>query len=296
MNDAAANRSNHRSSNRSKRALDGLHPRGRPFLKMHGLRNHFVIVDGRETPYRPERAEIVRICDPEIGVGGDQLVVIEPADGAADAFMRLFNVDGREVEACGNATRCVAWLLMEESVCDDVTIETLAGMLECRRVADRRVSCDMGRVSVRWNDVPLAEERDTLYLDLTAGALSEPAALNVGNPHAVFFVDDVDTVDLASIAPAIQENPLFPEQVNVGAAQLIDDSHLKLIVYERGAGLTTACGSGACAAAYAALARGLTASKRITVSLPGGDVDIEITEDVHAIMSGPVAYCFGGYL
>ena len=296
MNDAAANRANHRSNNRSEQTLNGLHPRGRPFLKMHGLRNHFVIVDGRETPYRPERSEIVRICDAQIGVGGDQLVVIEPAAGAADAFMRLFNVDGREVEACGNATRCVAWLLMEESKCDDVKIETLAGILECRRVADRRVSCDMGRVSMRWNDVPLAEKRDTLHLDLTAGPLSEPAALNVGNPHAVFFVDDVDAVDLASIAPVIQENPLFPEQVNVGVAQFVDDSHLKLVVYERGAGLTMACGSGACAAAYAALARKLTVSKRITVTLPGGDVEITITGDDHAIMSGPVAFCFSGYL
>ena len=292
MNDAAANR----PSTRSDQHPNGLRPRGRPFLKMHGLRNHFVIVDGRETPYRPGLAEIVRICDPEIGVGGDQLVVIEPAGGAADAFMRLFNVDGREVEACGNATRCVAWLLMEESNCDGVKIETLAGILECRRVAEWQVSCDMGRISMRWNDVPLAEERDTLHLDVTAGALSEPAALNVGNPHAVFFVDDVDAVDLASIAPAIQENPLFPEQVNVGVAQLIDDSHLKLIVYERGAGLTMACGSGACAAAYAALARNLTASKRITVTLPAGDVEITITGDDHAIMAGPVAFCFSGYL
>lgn len=284
------------NADRPVKRMTDVHPRGRPFLKMHGLRNHFVIVDGRQTPYRPEVAEIVRICDPEIGVGGDQLVVIEPAGSAADAFMRLFNVDGREVEACGNATRCVAWLLMEESMSDKTRIETLAGVLDCRRGAGREVSCDMGRVSMQWRDVPLAQERDTLHLDLTAGVLSDPAVLNVGNPHAVFFVDDVDAVDLGAIAPAIQKNPLFPDEVNVGVAQVIDDSHLKLIVYERGAGLTTACGSGACAAAYAAIARRLIAAKRVTVSLPAGDVGITITGDDHAIMSGPVAYCFSGCL
>ena len=267
---------------------------GRDFVKMHGLRNHFVIVDARVTPFRPTVNQIVGICDPKVGVGGDQLVVIEPGSGTADVFMRLYNVDGREAEACGNATRCVAWHLMEELDRPTVTIETLAGLLECRRLGDRQVSCDMGRVSLRWQDVPLSMAQDTLKLDLTVGALSHPTALSVGNPHAVFFVDDIDAVDLVRLAPAVQNDRRFPEQVNVGVAQLVDADTIRLAVYERGAGLTEACGSGACAAAFAARARGLTTSRDITVQLPAGNVRIELKDGDRAIMSGPVDYCFSG--
>lgn len=264
---------------------------------MHGLGNHFVIVDGRIAPYRPCTEEIVRICDPRIGIGAEQLVVIEtPSAGGADAFMRLYNVDGREVEACGNALRCVAWLWMEETGEREVRIETLAGILACRRTADKRVSCDMGRISLAWRDVPLSRQADTLHLEFVAGPLCDPVALNVGNPHVVFFVDDIDAIDLTALAPSIQHDVLFPDQVNVGIAELKDAGALRLVVYERGAGLTTACGSGACAAAYAARARGLTTSNIITVSMPAGAVDIEITDNDHAIMSGPVAFCFSGYL
>lgn len=269
---------------------------GRPFIKMHGLRNHFVIVDARLTPFSPAVDDIVRICDPAVGVGCDQLVVVEPGKGAADVFMRLYNVDGREVEACGNATRCVAWLLLEETGLDRVNVETLAGVLLCRRAGPLSVSCDMGRVSSVWSDVPLSEKRDTLSLDLTVGPLSGPTALNVGNPHAVYFVDDVDAVELESLGPAVQQNALFPEQVNVGVASMLDDNHMRLRVYERGAGLTQACGSGACAAAFAARARQLTTARSITVTLPAGDVGIDIRDDDHAIMTGPVAYCFSGRL
>ncbi len=270
-------------------------PGGRPFIKMHGLRNHFVIVDGRETPYRPDTPEIVRLCDGQIGVGADQLVVIEPPRAAgADAFMRLYNVDGREVEACGNATRCVAWLLMEEADDSSVAIETLAGVLECRRNGELAVSCDMGRISADWREVPLAEERDTLHLEIGHGSLRDGVATSVGNPHVTFFVDDVDAVDLVSVAPAIQRNPLFPEEVNVGVARIADDGSIQLRVYERGAGLTQACGSGACAAAFAARARGLIDHHRIRVMMPAGAVEITLAADDRAVMSGPVAYCFRG--
>jgi diaminopimelate epimerase len=287
------------SADRQKTALhnsDDVRDQGRAFIKMHGLRNHFVIIDGRQAAYTPGRADIVRICDPQVGVGGDQLVVIETADSRADAFMRLFNVDGREVEACGNATRCVAWLLLEEKGVDRIQLETLAGVLDCHRVGDRQVACDMGRISMLWSDVPLSEECDTLGLDLAAGPLQTPSALSVGNPHAVFFVDSLETIDLAALAPAIQQNPLFPQQVNVGVAELLDKRHIRLMVYERGAGLTQACGSGACAAAFAARARQLTAEKRITVTLPAGNVIIEIRDNDHAIMTGPVDFCFSGRL
>jgi len=275
----------------------GKRPSGRFFVKMHGLRNHFVITDARTAPYRPDEQEIVRICDPQTGVGGDQLIVIEQArDPGADVFMRILNVDGREAEACGNATRCVAWLLMEEQKTDQVIVETLAGPLECKRTGSMQVSCAMGRVSMAWRDIPLAEERDTCHLDISFGPLSDAVALAIGNPHVVFFVDDLDVVDIEAIAPQIQAHPLFPNQVNVGVAQMTSEDGMRLSVYERGAGLTTACGSGACVAAYAALARGLTDRKKMTIEMPAGAVDIEITDAGMAIMTGPVAYCFSGYL
>lgn len=275
----------------------GKTPAGRFFVKMHGLRNHFVITDAREDAYRPDDEEIIRICDPQTGVGADQLIIIEPPRApGADVFMRILNVDAREVEACGNATRCVAWLMMEQRNSDAITVETLAGTLDCRRAGPMQVSCAMGRVTMDWRAIPLAEERDTCHLDIEFGPLSDAVALAVGNPHVVFFVDELDAIDLESLAPQIQQHSLFPNQVNVGVAQMIDEDRLRLAVYERGAGLTTACGSGACVAAYAALARGLTDSRTMTVEMPAGQVTIEITGDGTAIMTGPVAYCFSGYL
>lgn len=275
----------------------GRPPIGRFFIKMHGLKNHFVITDARENPYRPDDKEIIRICDPQTGVGADQLIIMEPArDSSADVFMRILNIDAREVEACGNATLCVAWLIMEEQKRDAVTVETLAGLIECRRAGAMRVSCAMGQVTMDWRRIPLAEERDTCHLDLQFGPLHDAAALAIGNPHVVFFVDDLDDIDLATIAPRIQQHSLFPNQVNVGVAQMLGDERLRLKVFERGAGLTTACGSGACVAAYAALARGLTDARTITVEMPAGAVTIDITDDGTAVMTGPVAYSFCGYL
>ena len=264
---------------------------------MHGLENHFVIVDGRDEPFRPDDQEIMRICNPKTGVGGDQLIIIEPArDSGADAFMRILNVDAREVEACGNATRCVAFLLLEESGRDAVVVETLAGPLACSRAGSGAISCAMGRVTMEWQQIPLAEERDTRHIDLSFGPLSDGAALAIGNPHIVFFVDDLDAIDIESIAPQIQQHPLFPNQVNVGVAQMTSGDAMRLAVYERGAGLTSACGSGACVAAYAALARGLTDRKTMTVEMTAGPVGIEIKDDGTAVMTGPVAFCFSGYI
>ena len=271
--------------------------RGRPFVKMHGLRNHFVITDARGDEYRPGKEEIERICDPQVGVGADQLIVIEDATSeASDVFMRIYNVDGREVEACGNATRCVAWLVLEETQRHSVVVETVAGPLECERAGDMRVGCGMGRIDMDWRAIPLAEERDTLYLDIECPGLDSPVALNIGNPHVVFFVDDVSGVDLASIAPGIQRNQLFPNGVNVGIAEMRSETEMRLVVYERGAGLTTACGSGACVAVFAARARGLTSEDRMTVVMPAGAVEIALHNDGSAVMTGPVAFSFSGCL
>ncbi len=268
---------------------------GRRFTKMHGLRNHFVIVDAREDSFSPSRNEIVRICDPAIGVGADELIIVEQSESGADAFMRILNGDGREVEACGNALRCVAWLLFEESGKDDVVVETLAGQLPCRRVGDMQVRAAMGKICMDWQSVPLSEECDTLHIGISSGALEDPVALNVGNPHAVFFVNDIDDMDMESDAPAIQENILFPDGVNVTAAQVLSSRKMRSIVYERGAGLTMACGSAACAAVFAARKRGLTDATEVEVELPGGIVRIEIQEDDTAMMTGPVAYSFRGH-
>lgn len=269
---------------------------GTPFVKMHGAQNEFVIIDAREGAFEPSHDEIVEICDPKAGVGADELIVIEPATSGADAFMRIFNVDGREVEACGNATRCVAWILFEEDGSDQLVIETLAGGLVCQRAGDKQVSATMGRVSMDWQTIPLAEQRDTLHLDLVSGALSDPVALNVGNPHAVFFVNNLDNVDVATDAPPIQQNDLFPNGVNVGVAQILSPEKMRLVVYERGAGLTMACGSGACAAVFAAQQRGLTDSSKMQVELPGGIVTIEVRDDDTAVMTGPIEHSYSGNL
>lgn len=267
---------------------------GRPFIKMHGLRNHFVIVDVRDEPWRPEAATVAAICDGQAGVGADQLILVEPSD-TATAFMRILNTDGREAEACGNATRCVAWLLMQELGRDDLALETRAGRLACARVGDE-VRCEMGRVHRDWQRIPLARECDTLALPVQSGPLEKPVAVNVGNPHAVFFVPDIAAIDIARHAPAVQQDPLFPNRVNVGVAEVVSERHLRLAVYERGAGLTMACGSGACAAVYAAAERGLIPTRDMVVSLPGGDVQVQIRDDDVAVMTGPVAVAYSGRL
>lgn len=264
---------------------------------MHGLKNHFVITDGRNEDYRPAREEIIRLCDVQTGIGGDQLLIIQPPgdNTKAAAFLRILNVDGREVEACGNATRCVAWLLMEEAGSDEVVLQTLAGLIECHKSGDHGVSCAMGKPSMAWQEVPLSEEQDTRHITLQDTPLTDGVALNIGNPHIVFFVDDLASIDIETVAPGIQKDSLFPDEVNVGIAAMTSSNNMNLQVYERGAGLTTACGSGACAAVYAAQLRGLTDKNKMTVTMPAGDMEIEIRDDGMAIMTGPVAFCFSGY-
>ncbi len=275
----------------------GLIPLGRPFVKMHGLRNDFVIVDGREKPYTPCVTEIIRICDRHEGIGADELLVIEPpqSDGPY-AFMRIINTDGREVEACGNATRCIGWLLMRESGSEEVIIETRGGVLACRLVGEKQVSVEMGRVRTDWHEIPLSHEMDTLHLKIGEGPLQDPVGMNIGNPHAVFFVEDLDAVNLALYGLKLQKDPLFPEEANIGAAQLVDAKTLRLSVWERPGTLTTACGTGACVAVAAAHRRGLTTEKCMTVIMPAGSVEIELKESGLAVMTGPVETCYAGYL
>lgn len=270
-----------------------------PFRKMHGLGNDFVVLDARraDLPITPARA--AAIADRRRGIGCDQFIVLEPASGGAEVFMRIRNPDGSEAGACGNATRCIASLVAAESGRERVTIRTVAGDLPAERLPDGRGRdlwrVGMGPARLGWREVPLAREMDTLHLPLSRAPVSDPAACSMGNPHATFFVPDLDAVPLAEIGPALEHDPLFPARANIGVAQVLSPGHIRLAVWERGAGLTLACGSGACAALVNAARRGLT-GRRATVSLPGGDLVIEWREDGHVLMTGPVATAFTGEL
>ena len=278
-----------------------LFKKGHPFIKMHGLRNDFIIVDARHTSFSPSAFEIQRICDRREGVGGDELLIVEPpssSDTASDiaAFVRIINPDGREAEACGNASRCIGWLLMKERGMKSVSFRTLGGRLRCLLTGEKKVSVGMGQLRTAWQEIPLAREMDSLHLDIGTGPLHDPVGMNIGNPHAVFFVNDIDHIDLEAYGSILQQDPLFPEEANIGVAQMIDSRTMKLAVWERPGALTTACGSGACAAVGAALRRGLTDQRKIEVIMPAGSMEIEIDENNQATMTGPVETCYAGFL
>jgi diaminopimelate epimerase len=271
---------------------------GRPFLKMNGLGNDFVVVETRSAPFAPTAEEVRAIADRASGVGCDQLIVIEPAEGA-DARVRFWNADGEEVGACGNGTRCVGWLLMQSSGKNHAEIESQAGRLIATRAGERLVSVDMGQPRLDWRDIPLAEAHDTAALEVPlydhASLMAPPGCVSMGNPHVVFFVPDVMAIPVARIGPAIERHPLFPQHVNVGFAEIQDRDRIRLRVWERGAGLTKACGTGACAALVAAARRDLTA-RDATVVVDGGELHIAWTADDHVIMTGPAAVDFAGEL
>jgi diaminopimelate epimerase len=267
-----------------------------PFRKMHGLGNDFVVIDGRAQALALDDELARRIADRRTGVGCDQLILIEPPrSGLADVFMRIRNPDGGEVEACGNATRCVASLLMAEKRQDHVVIETVAGLLDAEAAADGRIAVDMGPAKLDWRDIPLAEPKDSLHLGIALGQLSDPVGVNIGNPHAVFFVADAEAVDLAALGPPLERHALFPARANIEVAQVLARDRIRMRVWERGAGITRACGTGACAALVAAARRGLT-DRRATVVLDGGELEIEWLRDGHVMMTGPVATAFTGTL
>jgi len=266
------------------------------FTKMHGLGNDFVVLDGRDVPVPMDAAGARAIGDRRTGVGFDQLLIMEPAkNGAADLFMRIMNPDGSDAEACGNGTRCVAAWVMAETGADELKIETVAGVLEASMGADGLVTVDMGPANLDWREIPLAVEADTLHLGIENGPLKDPVAVNVGNPHMVFFVDDAEAVDMAALGPELEHHPLYPERTNVEAASLMGPNKLRMRVWERGAGITRACGSGTCATAVAAHRRGLT-GRRVEVILDGGPLTIEWRDDGHVLMTGPVATSFEGTL
>ena len=264
------------------------------FIKMHGLGNDFVVIDARNHRLDIGEAAARRIADRHTGVGCDQVIVIETAaNGGADAFMRIRNSDGGEVAACGNAARCVAELLMREKGVPRLTLATRAGLLAAERGAGGAVAVDMGPARTGWQDIPLSRAMDTLHLPVALGPLADPVAVSMGNPHAVFFVPDAAAIDLAALGPKLEHHELFPERANIGVAQILSPGRIRLRVWERGAGLTLACGTGACAALVAASRRGLAGCKAELV-LDGGALAVEWREDNHVVMSGPVATSFSG--
>ncbi|MEL6877042.1 MAG: diaminopimelate epimerase [Pseudomonadota bacterium] len=258
-----------------------------PFIKMHGLGNDFVVLDAREAELPPVTEGFARaIADRRRGIGCDQLIVLSPS-ATHDFQMRIFNSDGGEVEACGNASRAVALLHGEAAV-----VETAGGAISLQP-HNGGASVDMGTPRFEWQDIPLDYAMDTAAMPMAWGHLENPVAVNVGNPHVVFFVEDADAVDLATLGPEIEHDPVFPERVNVNVAGLLGPDHLKLRVWERGAGLTRACGTGACATAVAAAKRGIT-GRDVMVSLPGGDLQISWRDDDTILMTGPATEAFRG--
>lgn len=274
-----------------------------PFLKMNGLGNDFVVLDARAGAPRLTTAEIARLGDRATGIGFDQMVTIEASPAGATAFMRIDNCDGTEVSACGNATRCVGRILMGETGLGAVTIETRAGLLKAfAGAAPEEVTVDMGEPRLKWDEIPLAEPfADTRAIELQIGPidapiLHSPGVVSMGNPHAIFFVEDVDAYDLARIGPMLEHHPMFPERANISLVAVVGPDHLKQRVWERGAGLTLACGTGACAAAVAAI-RTRRVGRVVRVSLPGGDLVIAWREaDNHVMMTGPTTLDFRGVI
>ena len=256
------------------------------FHKMHGLGNDFVVIDARAQPVTMSPARARALADRRTGIGCDQVILLRPSK-SADARMQTWNPDGSEVEICGNATRAVALLLGKAA-----TLETAARTVEIIPQAGGATT-DMGVPRFSWDAIPLAYAMDTRAMPVGWDALQSPAAINVGNPHVVFFVDDLAAVDLATLGPVIEHDPLFPQRINVNVAQVTGPHSLDLRVWERGTGLTRACGTGACATAVAGI-RSKRVASPVSVTLPGGELHIEWAPDETIRMTGPAAQVFIG--
>jgi diaminopimelate epimerase len=258
-----------------------------PFIKMHGLGNDFVVLDARDNAVPTMGSALAAaLADRKTGIGCDQLILLEPSD-KADLRMRIFNADGGEVESCGNAARAVGLLHGAPAL-----IETLAGVI-ATTPAGAGIEVDMGEPRFGWDEVPLAYAMDTLAMPVGWEGLENPSAVNVGNPHVIFFVADICAADLTRLGPLVEHDPLFPQRVNVNVATVTAHDKIRLRVWERGVGETRACGTGACATAIAAMRRGLC-DRRVTVTLTGGPLQIEWNAGGHIIMTGSAAESFRG--
>jgi len=260
---------------------------------MHGLGNDFIVVDARAGALPLSPIRIAALADRRRGIGCDQFVTLERPEAGADVFMRIHNPDGSEAGACGNATRCVASLLMAETGRDHVVVRTVSGDLPAERLPDGTVRVDMGHPRLGWREVPLREEMDTAHLPLALGPVADPAACSMGNPHATFFVPSLAALPWQELGPALERDPIFPDRANIGFAEVVAPDHIRLAIWERGAGATLACGSGACAALVNAHRRGLS-GRKARVELPGGTLELEWRLDGAVLMAGPVATSFLG--
>ena len=258
------------------------------FRKMHGLGNDFVVLDARAANLALTPKSARAIADRRLGIGCDQIMIIEAPRTGGDAYIAIRNADGGVVEACGNGFRCVANLLMSESGKDRLTMETLAGPVIATRARQGLISIDMGPTRLSWQDIPLASETDTLRIPVNEGPLQDGVGVNMGNPHVVFFVPDAEAVDLPTVGPKVEHHPLFPARTNVEVVHVMTRKHLRMRVWERGAGITMACGTGACATLVAAVRRDLAERKAI-ITVDGGDLEVEWRADNHVILTGPVA-------
>jgi len=267
------------------------------FVKMHGLGNDFVVFDARDTAINLTPALVKKIADRHFGVGCDTVVVIRPGGAEADASVLFYNADGSEAESCFNATRCIARLLMDERGLARVRLSTKGGLLACSDAGRVSVTVDMGAPRLDWQQVPVAAQVDTLNFPLDVGGTSLPASvLSMGNPHCVLFVPDAEKAPVTLLGPKIETLPFFPQRTNVEFAQVLDKSRIRMRVWERGVGVTLACGTGACATAVAAMRQGLTARK-VELLLDGGSLTVEWREtDGHVLMTGPTAMPYRGRL
>jgi diaminopimelate epimerase len=263
---------------------------------MHGAGNDFVVLDARAAPLRLAPASAQWIADRRRGVGCDQLIIIEQDGAGADAFMRILNADGSESGTCGNATRCVAALIAEETGARRLAIRTVSGLLGAEILGPGLVEVDMGPPRLAWGDIPLNAPADTLHLNLALGPVADPAACSMGNPHATFFVDDLHLLPIETIGPVLERHKFFPERANIGFAKVESPERLRLRVWERGAGLTLACGSGACAAVVNGIRRGLLGGC-VTVVMDGGELLISWAGGESSVMMrGPTQTSFAGVL
>ncbi len=271
------------------------------FRKMNGLGNDFVVLDGRARVISMDEVKARAIADRKTGIGCDQLIVLKKSD-VADVRMQIWNNDGGEVESCGNAARCIADLMFEDKKSDAATIDTVGGFLVARKAGDKLVTIDNGVPKFGWQDIPLADEfSDTRRIELQVGPIDAPlihtpSVVNVGNPHCIFWVNDLEVVDLARVGPMLEHHRLFPQRANITLARVDGRDHVTIKVWERGAGLTKACGTAACAV-MAAGVRIKFIDRKCRVTLPGGDLFMEWrASDDHILMTGPVAYEFDGVL
>lgn len=263
------------------------------FLKMHGLGNDFAVFDARKQTLTLTPAIARALGSRKRGIGCDQIIVIAPGREGADATMRIVNADGSEVETCGNAARCVAQRLITETGRRDVRLSTLGGMLHCTDAGAGLISVDMGKAETAWDKIPLATEVDTNHFPLDIdGTHIDAAAVSMGNPHCILFVENAETADVAGLGARIETDPHFPKRTNVEFVSLTGPDHLRMRVWERGAGITEACGSGACATAFAAFRRGLTGPV-VRVTLDGGDLELAI-ENGRVRMTGPATQVYAG--